>query len=70
MNEKGAELKEVTCQPPNDKYCNYIEREGVVTRNCSAGEGLWPPKAPGCIIKKCNGFVYLIEKNLYSNFLP
>ena len=42
VNEKGGEPKEVTCQPPYDKYCNYIEKEGVVTRNCSAGEGLWP----------------------------
>merc|ERR1712136_580702 len=42
VNEKGGEPKEVTCQPPYDKYCNYIEREGLVTRNCSAGEGLWP----------------------------
>merc|ERR1712136_405153 len=42
VNEKGGEPKEVTCQPPSDKYCNYIDREGVVTRNCSAGEGLWP----------------------------
>ena len=42
VNQKGSEPKEVTCQPPYDKYCNYIEREGVVTRNCSAGEGLWP----------------------------
>jgi len=41
VNEKGGEPKEVTCQPPYDKYCNYIDKEGVVTRNCSAGEGLW-----------------------------
>ena len=42
VNEKGTEPKQVACQPPFNKFCNYIDREGVVTRNCSAGEGLWP----------------------------
>ena len=41
VNEKGAEPKEVTC-PPHSKYCNYIDRNGVVTRNCSSGKGKWP----------------------------
>ena len=41
MNEKGAEPKEETC-PPGTKYCNYIDRNGVVTRNCSSGLGVWP----------------------------
>merc|ERR1712212_1047818 len=41
VNEKGAEPKEETC-PPGTKYCNYIDRNGVVTRNCSSGLGVWP----------------------------
>ena len=43
VNEKEAELKQVECKPPYDKFCNYIiDEERKVTRNCSAGEGLWP----------------------------
>ena len=43
VNGIGAEPKQVTCKPPYDKFCNYItDEKGVVTRNCSAGEGLWP----------------------------
>ena len=43
VNGKGAELKQVECKPPNNKFCNYnIDEEKNVTRNCSAGEGLWP----------------------------
>ena len=42
VNEKGAEPIPVVCQPPYDKFCNYIDRDGVVTRNCSAAEGKWP----------------------------
>ena len=46
VNEKGEEPKEVTCNPPYNKFCNFIsERNGFelsLTRNCSAGEGLWP----------------------------
>jgi len=42
VNKKGNEPKEETCTPPNDKYCNYIEKEGAVERNCSAGKGSDP----------------------------
>ena len=43
VNGIGAAPKQDTCKPPYDKFCNYITDEiGVVTRNCSAGEGLWP----------------------------
>ena len=43
VNGKGAELKQVECKPPNNKFCNYIiDEEKNITRNCSAGEGLWP----------------------------
>ena len=43
VNEKGAKPEQITCQPPYNKFCNYItDEKGDVTRNCSAGEGLWP----------------------------
>ena len=43
VNGKGAKPEQLTCQPPYNKFCNYItDEKGDVTRNCSAGEGLWP----------------------------
>ena len=43
VNGKGDTPKQDTCKPPYDKFCNYvIDENDSVTRNCSAGEGLWP----------------------------
>ena len=42
VNGKEAEPEQVTCKP-NEKFCNYIiDENDIVTRNCSAAEGLGP----------------------------
>merc|ERR1719167_451601 len=41
MNGKGEDPKEITCKP-GIKFCNYIDRNGIVTRNCGSGVGKWP----------------------------